>query len=342
MPIPLTPAHHLLPLREFLTDEVGWRQLVHRVRLPAAVLDDPEIVVPAPLIERAYGQVVQAGQLAELIAFLDRWPGAGRDVPRTNAEQQSAAGPPRTLEELLAQVCSHGPLESDAIDLDLRPAAGGQWLRLQVRHSSQDWMPLVQALLLRARLASRLGFRPSAIRLPRACRRYEPLIRGHSGLIARFGSPAVALFLPQVVLPGLVPDGPATVASTAGPAHALANRATRAVRQVVRAYGPDRWLTLDQVAEVGEVSQRTIQRHLASEGTSFAAIVAEERLRLVQRLLAESDLSLDQIAHRLGYSSASNLARSFRRRLGLSPTEYRVRQVVASTRFAPRPIFDRL
>ena len=71
------------------------------------------------------------------------------------------------------------------------------------------------------------------------------------------------------------------------------------------------------------MSTRTLQRRLASEGTSFRALVDQERVGAARAFLALPDLGADEIADRLGYSEASAFVRAFRRWTGTTPGEYR-------------------
>jgi AraC-like DNA-binding protein len=70
-------------------------------------------------------------------------------------------------------------------------------------------------------------------------------------------------------------------------------------------------------------SPRTLKRKLAAQGVSFSALLTEARHEAAMRLLRRSTLSLDAIAERLGYSTAPNFIRAFRRWSGQTPTEYR-------------------
>ncbi len=47
------------------------------------------------------------------------------------------------------------------------------------------------------------------------------------------------------------------------------------------------------------------------------------------RLLAQSDLPVEDIAYQVGYGSAQSFSRAFRRQYGLSPREYRRLHAVA-------------
>ncbi|AKT36462.1 uncharacterized protein CMC5_005770 [Chondromyces crocatus] len=77
--------------------------------------------------------------------------------------------------------------------------------------------------------------------------------------------------------------------------------------------------TLEAVAEAMETTARTLQRKLAAQKTSFAAMRAELLHRRTTQLLTESTLPIDTIAERLGYSSRAALERAYRRWSGRTP-----------------------
>ncbi len=79
----------------------------------------------------------------------------------------------------------------------------------------------------------------------------------------------------------------------------------------------------DTVARELGMSKRTLARRLADEGTSFQAIVENLRQALTRDYIADSNLSLTEIAFLLGYRDASSFSTAFRRWTGKSPREMR-------------------
>lgn len=71
-------------------------------------------------------------------------------------------------------------------------------------------------------------------------------------------------------------------------------------------------------------SRRTFDRDFtAAAGTSAAQWVIHQRVYTAQRLLETTDLSVEMVAHRSGFTSATALRPNFRRILGLGPQQYR-------------------
>lgn len=58
-------------------------------------------------------------------------------------------------------------------------------------------------------------------------------------------------------------------------------------------------------------------------GKSFSACLQEMKNKHAQKLLTETELGIEELAMRMGYSSGSNFSRAFRRGTGKWPSEYR-------------------
>ncbi|HDY5553574.1 TPA: helix-turn-helix transcriptional regulator, partial [Pseudomonas aeruginosa] len=82
--------------------------------------------------------------------------------------------------------------------------------------------------------------------------------------------------------------------------------------------------TQEAVALRLHLTSRTLHRALQREGWSFTALVEEHRRLLAQDLLLQADLSIGQIADRLGFDEQSSFIRAFRRWHGTTPGTYRV------------------
>jgi AraC-like DNA-binding protein len=70
------------------------------------------------------------------------------------------------------------------------------------------------------------------------------------------------------------------------------------------------------------VSVRSLQRHLAAHGMSFREIGEDVTMARAEALLLDTDLKIESIAHQVG-CSGEYLIKSFRRRKGLTPGEWR-------------------
>ncbi len=84
------------------------------------------------------------------------------------------------------------------------------------------------------------------------------------------------------------------------------------------------------------VSERTLQRRLGHENASFHVLLDGTRRELAQEYLANSRLSLAEVAYLLGFADKSNFFRSFKRWFATSPGEFR-RRLHAGARYAQMP-----
>ena len=82
--------------------------------------------------------------------------------------------------------------------------------------------------------------------------------------------------------------------------------------------------TVDQLAEVLEVSKRTLHRHFDHAlGRSPGDEIRRARIELACRLITSTDLLLVEVAVRTGFSSVSQLSRDIYRHSGKRPTQLR-------------------
>lgn len=87
---------------------------------------------------------------------------------------------------------------------------------------------------------------------------------------------------------------------------------------------------IDEVAQHLGMAGRTLQRHLAIDGFTYAAIVDEVRLESAKIALADLSMSLPQIAYFVGFEEQSSFSPAFKRWAGTSPKDYRQALTVAA------------
>ncbi|WP_394829572.1 AraC family transcriptional regulator [Pendulispora albinea] len=81
--------------------------------------------------------------------------------------------------------------------------------------------------------------------------------------------------------------------------------------------------SLDEVASELRLSPRTLKRKLAAQAMAYSTLLEEQQRDKALLLLRALDLSLENVAERLGYSDPANFTRAFRRWTGLTPSAYR-------------------
>jgi len=95
------------------------------------------------------------------------------------------------------------------------------------------------------------------------------------------------------------------------------------LKQIVRSFANDSWLSIDQASEVTNTSVRTLQRRLSAERKTYSSLVQQCRAEMAGNLLENSDASMAEIAHQLGYGNQGNFTRAFYSWAKVSPSEFR-------------------
>ncbi|MGJ7507213.1 AraC family transcriptional regulator [Variovorax sp. GT1P44] len=81
----------------------------------------------------------------------------------------------------------------------------------------------------------------------------------------------------------------------------------------------------EQMAEQLNLSTRTLHRRLVEAGTTYQALIDGIRERLAIEFLERTDLSVDEIAERSGFSDVSNFRKAFKKWTGQTPGYFRDR-----------------
>ena len=114
-----------------------------------------------------------------------------------------------------------------------------------------------------------------------------------------------------------------SLAVPAEPQTISGNRQCAAVRRHIDVHFKEP-LTLEQLAEEAHMNKFYLSHAFKREyGISPINYMITKRIEESKYLLAETDLSLSQVAQMLGFSSPSYFSQVFRRTQNLSPTEYR-------------------
>jgi AraC-like DNA-binding protein len=103
-----------------------------------------------------------------------------------------------------------------------------------------------------------------------------------------------------------------------------AAQTTLKCRELIIARLPDGEPRREAIAEALCISERTLQRRLLEEGTSFQELLDATRRELAQRYLRQPRTSLYEAAYLLGFSDQGNFTRACKRWFALTPGQYRV------------------
>ncbi len=97
---------------------------------------------------------------------------------------------------------------------------------------------------------------------------------------------------------------------------------TATVRDIVRRKLGD-MPELNEVAEQLDIHPQTLRRRLSAEGSTFKEIKNQVRRDTALHFLGKQGLSIEEIAHRAGFSESSAVIRAFKGWTGVTPYTYR-------------------
>jgi AraC-like DNA-binding protein len=153
------------------------------------------------------------------------------------------------------------------------------------------------------------------------------------GLTPRFDMPVNAVELRRCELERVLPradpalsrlverHAEALLAGRPDPGESTSQRVRRLLHDMLGKEGA----SLALVAGRLHMSERSLQRRLADDATSFDALLDEVRRALALRYLAEPKIAVAEVAYLLGYSEPSPFHRAFKRWTGMTPNEARRR-----------------
>lgn len=156
------------------------------------------------------------------------------------------------------------------------------------------------------------------------------VLRRALGCPLRFNEGEMRLVLPRALLdrplpapdPGLFSYLERHAEALQARVAAVASPAAR-VRELLAAGLRDGEPDQASIAKALAVTERTLQRRLQDEGTTFAALLDDVRRELARMYLGDPKLAIFEVAFLLGYSEPSAFNRAFRRWTGESPSDFR-------------------
>ena len=98
---------------------------------------------------------------------------------------------------------------------------------------------------------------------------------------------------------------------------------TSKVKQSIQKQLADGITRQDMVAEDLGMTSRTLQRKLSQEGVSYQKLLDEVRQQMAEDYLQNTDMSIPDIALRLGYSETTSFHRKFKAATGKTPGDFR-------------------
>ncbi|WP_271104300.1 AraC family transcriptional regulator [Pseudomonas tohonis] len=97
----------------------------------------------------------------------------------------------------------------------------------------------------------------------------------------------------------------------------------RKVRACLEAQLPNGEPSAERIAQSLHLSLRSLQRHLAEEGSSYEQLLGDTRQALALVHMRDPRCSISEIAYLLGFADTSSFSRAFKRWTGQAPSQYR-------------------
>ncbi len=202
-------------------------------------------------------------------------------------------------------------------------------------HGSLHAIYLMTELL---RLAAPAGWRPTEIRIGERAH-LSPVLEQLVGAPLRFVENEWSIVFPRslLALPMRRPSWcTANYTHAALEETALAADLAVSVRALARSMLATGQANEELFARIMDLPKRTFQRRFHDlVGAPFRSFLAELRFQEAQRLIADPQSRLRDVAAALGYTEQANFTRAFAKWSGMSPTEYRLQIGIGST---PAPV----
>lgn len=319
----------------FASQGIDVPRLFRAANMDLRVLDDPQARI----------DVEKISDLWELAVAWSGNPALGMDVPLTerfvNFDVVSYAmlSSP-DLRSGLESLARYLALISDAATFEVVPERGHCWLVLghtgntrRVPRQRQEYGLL--ALLTLCRWLTRREVHALAAEFIFPDPVDAAPYRRAFDCPVKFDQPATRLLLPAEALSAPLPSRnqamfdlheQALQSRLASLGHASTSyRVSEEIIRRLRQGEPRR----EDVASSLALTDRTLQRRLQAERTSFQQLLDEARRELARKYLADGRCSLAEIADLLGFVEQSNFFRASKRWFGLPPGQYR-RQLAES------------
>jgi len=201
------------------------------------------------------------------------------------------------------------------------------------------------ALMELGRRGTRQALKARRVELQREKPAGPPVHEAYFGCPVRFGAAANRLILDRADLDRPFASYNAELLEMLSPAleRALADHQGRNTLS-----GQVKWLMkrrlatkrpdMRVVAQELALSERTLQRKLAEEGTRFQDILAEARRELAHEYLANAQLDMADVAFLLGFDDQNSFFRAFRQWEGETPARWRALRLGAPRAAGARPM----
>jgi len=269
--------------------------------------------------------------------------GAGLDPLDAGAIGYLAANSP-TLDDALANYARYLSISTEGVALTLEREEDAIRLGFEIRDSTvgrhEQWYEFALAAAVNiCRFVVGRRIVPKAVTMRHQRQHHRAEFRNYFGLPVTFGAARYTVVLRQsdLSLPCRSADARLfrivkthcdELLKQSRQAEGLGEKIALLIGSLL----PTGTATAANVASTLGMSERTLSRRLADEGTTFRRVIEEQRRQMALRYLEDARFRPAQIAYLLGYAQPSAFTHAFRRWSGQSPSDYRESQQAAPRR----------
>jgi len=293
-----------------------------KVMLPTDI-EDPESLLP----------VKPFFQLINIVAIEENFPGFGSIVAQKTPWHKIASLAPlieqsKNLKDLLDTFCEIASQQSSHGNFYLIDKGPHYTLSYKgttlIKGDIQMELYRISCMIQLVQLASGAEWRPESIYLNQP----KSNIFDASPLLTKskitFSQPYSSISIPAELLQLPVHlDIPLKTQTNVDTDADKNNDFSNSIRNIISTYSQTKNISIEETADIAEMSVRTLQRRLSDHGLHFNELLAEAKFTHAKAKLKDTKMPIMEIAKSLGYSDPAHFTRAFHNWSGMSPTKFR-------------------
>lgn len=235
-------------------------------------------------------------------------------------------GNSKNLKELLITFCQVSSSQSSQVEFDLETHDSRNWFAANgnplIRNDIQMELYRVTCMIQLIQLATGSGWQPDRVRLSmpntsltKSCPLLAMSQIGFSCNQTAVAIPDIALKLPIRLE---IPSTRVNLSNYNIDAGFLDS--LRLILVLGITHGE---FKIESIARTVDIPIRTLQRQIEAHGTSFNKLLGEVRYEIAREELLKTNLKIQEISAKLGYSDNSHFVRAFKRWSGITPRKLR-------------------
>jgi AraC-like DNA-binding protein len=293
-----------------------------KFHLPVSEPDDPHALIP----EKPFWQLINQVSIAEMIPDFGMQVAQARPWYEVETLKPLLAGR-QPLGKVLELFCSAAGNQSNTSGFKLSFENDLCWFEshgeVLIKNDIQMENYRITSMIELVQLAAGRNWKPLVVRLMMDDNKviHKNKLLEDCDLI--FSQSRTAISLPVGLLHANVSVNPGTIKTTALDSIHDKSDFLAALKAIISQYIHEHDLSIEMIAEICGCTTRKLQRLLKEYEISYTEILNEARMNYAMTNLEYSNLTITEIAYKLGYNDAAHFTRAFKRWTGMTPSQYR-------------------